>query len=90
MLLKNKFIFTVVSIIILNILIYTLYINIDVDINMCICYANHDSVDESNISFGDLLNLANDQQFVEVPSYGYDITNSLIFFSKIKKKKETV
>ena len=34
---------------------------------------------ENNISFGDLIILAKDQELVEIPAGGYDITNPTIF-----------
>ena len=88
LIIKNiKFILLVVSIIIINILIYTIYSNLDIDIiNMCICKHNPNSVSENNISFGDLLNLADAQKYVQVPFYGYDLTNPIVFFSKINQR----
>jgi len=45
---------------------------------------------DNNISFGDLLVLAEAQDLVEVPDEGYDITNPTIFFQKLSERNCTI
>jgi hypothetical protein len=90
-LINSKFAFVAVSVIVVSIFIYnyTFYDNTSISAYSCYYYKNELDC-ENNISFGDLLTLAELQPFVEVPEVGYDITNPLIFFNKINERGCTI